>query len=106
VEFPGKPGVTATSGRAVLTGVKLTDGREIECRALVLCSGTFLNGLMHTGTQSRAGGRFGEQASVGLTEKFVKLGFQTGRLKTGTPPRLSLKSIDLKRSPTGRFRCT
>jgi tRNA uridine 5-carboxymethylaminomethyl modification enzyme len=88
--------MAAANATAHVTTVKLGDGSEIECKALILCSGTFLNGLMHTGTRSTVGGRFGEPASVGLTEKFIRLGFQTGRLKTGTPPRLSLKTIDLK----------
>jgi tRNA uridine 5-carboxymethylaminomethyl modification enzyme len=87
--------VELRAGRTSISGVILSDGSEVSCRAVVLCSGTFLNGLMHTGTTSRVGGRFGEPASVGLTEKFVRLGFQTGRLKTGTPPRLSLKTINL-----------
>jgi tRNA uridine 5-carboxymethylaminomethyl modification enzyme len=78
-----------------VAGVRLSDGTEISCKALILCSGTFLNGLMHTGTETRVGGRYGEPASVGLTEKFSRLGFLTGRLKTGTPPRLSLKTIHL-----------
>lgn len=78
-----------------LKGVVLADGRTIASRSVVLCSGTFLNGVMHTGLRMTEGGRFGESASHGLTEQFTALGFRTGRLKTGTPPRLSLKSIDL-----------
>jgi tRNA uridine 5-carboxymethylaminomethyl modification enzyme len=71
------------------------DNLKVECAALVLCSGTFLNGLMHTGKVTTPGGRFQEPASLGLTEKFSAMGFVTGRLKTGTPPRLDLRSIDL-----------
>lgn len=74
-------------------GVKIAAGEEIHCKALILCSGTFLNGLMHTGLNSTKGGRFGEQASEGLTESFLRLGFVAGRLKTGTPPRLRKNSI-------------
>ncbi|MBP1691680.1 MAG: tRNA uridine 5-carboxymethylaminomethyl modification enzyme mnmG, partial [Bacteroidetes bacterium] len=77
-----------------ISGVSLDNGLKIACRALILCSGTFLNGLMHTGEISHAGGRFGEAASTGITEKLLSLGFQSGRLKTGTPPRLELDSID------------
>lgn len=82
------------SGRN-MEGLVLSDGREIATSCMVLCSGTFLNAVMHTGLQTIEGGRFGEAASRGLTERFASLGFRTGRLKTGTPPRLSLKSIDL-----------
>jgi len=81
--------------RGKVVGVLLANGRRISCSALVLCSGTFLNAVMHTGTTAHPGGRFGEPASTGLTERFASLGFKTGRLKTGTPPRLSLKTIDL-----------
>jgi tRNA uridine 5-carboxymethylaminomethyl modification enzyme len=92
IDMPVMAGKTV---KASMTGVRLADGSAIECKALVLCSGTFLNGLMHTGIRTTVGGRFGEPASIGLTEKFARLGFTTGRLKTGTPPRLSLKTIDL-----------
>lgn len=79
-------------------GIRLNGGRKIRCSALVLCNGTFLNGLMHTGESSTVGGRFGEAASTGVTEKLAGLGFTAGRLKTGTPPRLSLRTIDLSRT--------
>ena len=69
-------------------------GTRIECKALILCTGTFLNGLMHTGENAKVGGRFGEQASLGITELLKSVGFTVGRLKTGTPPRLSKKTID------------
>lgn len=77
-----------------IVGVKTTNGEEIKCKALIVCSGTFLNGLMHTGTSSIKGGRFGEPPSVGLTESIVKMGFAAGRLKTGTPARLKKDSIN------------
>jgi tRNA uridine 5-carboxymethylaminomethyl modification enzyme len=77
-----------------LKGALSGGGERIVCKCLVLCSGTFLNGLMHTGEKSIAGGRFGESASLGLAESLAGLGFNRGRLKTGTPPRLSRKSID------------
>ncbi len=66
----------------------------INCSAVIVSSGTFLNGLMHTGLVAKEGGRFGENASTGLTEKLNSLGFVFGRLKTGTPPRLLKESID------------
>ncbi|MEW5844537.1 MAG: tRNA uridine-5-carboxymethylaminomethyl(34) synthesis enzyme MnmG [Bacteroidota bacterium] len=77
-----------------IIGVRTKKGDEIGCKALVVCSGTFLNGLMHTGLNATKGGRFGEQSAVGLTESLVKLGFESGRLKTGTPPRLRKDSIN------------
>jgi tRNA uridine 5-carboxymethylaminomethyl modification enzyme len=73
----------------------LTGNNEyIQCKAIIICSGTFLNGKMHTGLKNTIGGRFGEGASLGLTDSMLKLGFQTGRLKTGTPPRVSKNSVD------------
>jgi tRNA uridine 5-carboxymethylaminomethyl modification enzyme len=78
-----------------IAGVLITGGREIACGAVVLCSGTFLNAVMFTGLTRSEGGRFGESASCGLSDRFASVGFRTGRLKTGTPPRLSLKTIDL-----------
>ena len=76
-------------------GCVLTDGRILACSSLILCSGTFLNAIMHTGTYSAQGGRFGEPSSSGVSERLIDIGFKTGRLKTGTPPRLSKKTIDL-----------
>jgi tRNA uridine 5-carboxymethylaminomethyl modification enzyme len=75
-------------------GVVTVKNGEIPCKALILSSGTFLNALMHTGMTSTKGGRFGEQASTGITESLIKLGFEAGRLKTGTPPRLKKDSIN------------
>lgn len=77
-----------------IVGVKTQNGLEISCGALIVCSGTFLNGLMHTGFTSTKGGRFGEPPSIGLTESIVKMGFESGRLKTGTPARLRKGSIN------------
>ncbi|MFO7525117.1 MAG: tRNA uridine-5-carboxymethylaminomethyl(34) synthesis enzyme MnmG [Ignavibacteriaceae bacterium] len=77
-----------------VTGIKTASGKEIFCKAIILSSGTFLNGLMHTGTNAQKGGRFGEKPSTGITESLVRLGFEYGRLKTGTPPRLKKDSID------------
>ncbi len=70
-------------------------GRRLECKALVICSGTFLNAIMHTGLDQKTGGRYEEPASNTLSDFFHGLGFETGRLKTGTPPRVALDSIDL-----------
>ncbi|HOI29014.1 MAG TPA: tRNA uridine-5-carboxymethylaminomethyl(34) synthesis enzyme MnmG [Melioribacteraceae bacterium] len=77
-----------------IAGVRTLKGSEIKCKALIVCSGTFLNGLMHTGMESVSGGRFGEQPSIGLTDSLIKMGFEAGRLKTGTPPRLHKDSIN------------
>jgi tRNA uridine 5-carboxymethylaminomethyl modification enzyme len=77
-----------------IEGVITTSGIEYSCKALILSSGTFLNGKMHTGLKSIEGGRFGEKSSNQITESLHKLGFISGRLKTGTPPRLSKTSIN------------
>lgn len=77
-----------------IAGVETKNNQFFQCSALIICAGTFLNGLMHTGLRKTVGGRFGEESSVGITDSLVKLGFKTGRLKTGTPPRLSKDSID------------
>lgn len=77
-----------------IVGVKTSSGKEIKCKAVIITAGTFLNGVMHTGLNATKGGRFGEKASTGLTEKLVSLGFKFDRLKTGTPPRLLSSSIN------------
>jgi tRNA uridine 5-carboxymethylaminomethyl modification enzyme len=77
-------------------GIVTTKGESFRCICLVLCTGTFLNALMHTGEETVHGGRYKEAASTGLTERFAELGFTTGRLKTGTPPRLASDSIDFE----------
>jgi len=82
-----------TRGKKI-EGVITAKGVEINCKAVVLSSGTFLNGLMHVGLKSTSGGRFGEKSSQGITETLIKLGFEAGRLKTGTPPRLAKNSIN------------
>jgi tRNA uridine 5-carboxymethylaminomethyl modification enzyme len=79
-----------------ISAVLLNPGGWLACGALVVCGGTFLNAVMHTGSSQSTGGRYGEQRSVGLSDRFSSLGFTVGRLKTGTPPRVSMKSIDLK----------
>ncbi len=77
-------------------GVALLDGRELRATSVVVTTGTFLNGIVHVGDVSRAAGRAGEPASVHLGEQLRALGFRVGRLKTGTPPRLSKASIDFE----------
>lgn len=75
-------------------GVRTGLGKTIRCRAVVLTSGTFMNGIMHIGERQLGGGRAGEKASHGITEQLVGLGFEAGRMKTGTPPRVDGRSID------------
>lgn len=77
-----------------ICGVELQDSRRLEARAVVVATGTFLNGLVHTGRRTYAAGRAGEPASTELAEDLKKQGFPVGRLKTGTPPRLDGRTID------------
>src|ERR1700739_1516981 len=78
----------------VITGM----GIEFKAKAVVLTNGTFLNGLIHIGEKNFSGGRTGEKAAFGITEQLAKLGFETGRMKTGTPPRLDGRSIDYSKT--------
>ncbi len=78
-------------------GVSTEDGRKIFSKACVLTTGTFLGGLMHTGEEKTKGGRVGEKASYSLSDAIAGLGLQMGRMKTGTPPRLSKKTIDFSK---------
>ena len=75
-------------------GVKTRMGVVIECDRVVLTAGTFLEGVMHCGDASAEGGRAGDQASHGITQRLVELGFETGRMKTGTPARLDARTIN------------
>ncbi|WDF55437.1 tRNA uridine-5-carboxymethylaminomethyl(34) synthesis enzyme MnmG [Mucilaginibacter sp. KACC 22063] len=75
-------------------GVKTSIGVEIEAEAVVLTNGTFLNGTIHIGEKRFGGGRTGEKAATGLTEQLVELGFEAGRMKTGTPPRVDGRSLN------------
>lgn len=87
-----------TSGpKPEVRGVKTRMGVEFTCRAVVLTSGTFLGGLMHCGASHAEGGRAGDAASHGITECLRKVGFETGRMKTGTPARLDARTIDFER---------
>lgn len=81
----------------VCCGVVTGMGLEIEARAVVLTNGTFLNGLIHIGEKQLGGGRAGEKAATGITEQLVGLGFEAGRMKTGTPPRIDGRSLDYTR---------
>ena len=77
-----------------IKGVKTGLGIEISCKSVIVSSGTFLNGLIHIGDKQIGGGRSGEKASYGMTEQLEELGFQSGRMKTGTPPRVDGRSLD------------
>lgn len=87
-------GVTVNALGSEVTGVVTSKNGEIASRTVILTNGTFLNGLIHIGDESFSAGRIGESASIGITESLVQLGFETGRLKTGTPPRIKRDSID------------
>lgn len=103
---PATPGAEADPNRDNLrsaaqthriTGVRTRMGVEFTCRAVVLTSGTFLGGLMHCGTSHAEGGRAGDAASHGITECLRRIGFESGRMKTGTPARLDARTIDFER---------
>jgi len=94
-------------------GVYTGMGIEIAAKAVVLTNGTFLNGIIHIGEKQFGGGRAGESAARGITEQLVELGFEAGRMKTGTPPRIDGRTIDYSRceiqpgdDPAGRFSYT
>lgn len=78
----------------VVCGVVTSMGLEIKAKAVVLTNGTFLNGIIHIGEKQFGGGRTGEKSAKGLTEDLVKYGFVSGRMKTGTPPRIDGRSLD------------
>ncbi len=77
-----------------IKGVKTSLGLEISAKSVVLTNGTFLNGLIHIGEKQFGGGRAGEKAATGITETLINLGFESGRMKTGTPPRVDGRSLD------------
>ena len=85
-------GLIVEEGKVI--GVKTAIGIEIKSKTVVLTNGTFLNGLIHIGEKQFGGGRAGEGAATGITENLVELGFETGRMKTGTPPRVDGRSLD------------
>ena len=80
------------------SGVLTKMGVEIKSKSVILCNGTFLNGLIHLGEKNYKGGRSGEPAAEGITKQLIDLGFTHGRMKTGTPPRLDGRSIDYKKT--------
>ena len=104
-ELDRQPGIRWVTGRAgrilaehgAATGITLEAGDRLACKAVVVTTGTFLNGLIHIGPETRSAGRAGEPASHELAESLKALGFRWGRLKTGTPPRLDRRSIDFRR---------
>ena len=104
-------GLVVKDGR--VCGVRTGMGLEIPGRSVVLTNGTFLNGIIHIGEKQFGGGRAGESAARGITEQLVALGFEAGRMKTGTPPRIDGRSIDYSRTevqpgdePAGKFSYT
>lgn len=86
------PGLIIKNG--VCKGIVTSLGLEIEGDAVVLTNGTFLNGLIHIGEKQFGGGRAGEKSATGITEQLMSLGFESGRMKTGTPPRIDGRSLD------------
>jgi len=80
-----------------VVGVKTSLGIEVKGKSVVLTNGTFLNGLIHIGDKNFGGGRAGERAATGITEQLVCLGFESGRMKTGTPPRVDGRSLDFSK---------
>ncbi|MFM7767518.1 MAG: FAD-dependent oxidoreductase, partial [Bacteroidota bacterium] len=85
-------GITVDNGG--VTGVTTSMGVTFKSKAVVLTNGTSLNGLIHIGEKRFGGGRTGEKASTGITEQLISLGFESGRMKTGTPPRIDGRSLD------------
>ncbi len=85
-----------------VVGVRTESGENIRCSCVVLCSGTFLNGVLHTGKEQRSGGRIGENASTSISDLLNSYGLERGRLKTGTPPRIFAESIDYSKTEVTR----
>ena len=84
-------GIVVKDGRVI--GVRTGIGLEIPSKSVVLTNGTFLNGIIHIGEKQFGGGRAGEKAATGITEQLLELGFESGRMKTGTPPRIDGRSL-------------
>jgi tRNA uridine 5-carboxymethylaminomethyl modification enzyme len=89
-------GVVVSGG--AIKSVRLSDGSQILCKAAIVTAGTFLNGVIYTGLHKVAAGRAGDMPALGMTESLVKIGFKSGRLKTGTPPRLHRDTIDFSKT--------
>lgn len=85
--------IISADGKSI-EGIVTGMGISFKAKAIVLTNGTFLNGIIHIGEKQIGGGRTGESASIGITEQLVKLGFVSGRMKTGTPPRIDSRSLD------------
>ena len=83
-----------TTEKGAVTGIVTKMGVEISAKSVILCNGTFLNGLIHLGKKNYKGGRSGEPSAEGITKQLIELGFTSGRMKTGTPPRLDGRTID------------
>ena len=94
---PNRDNLRSAAQTYRITGVRTRMGVEFTCRAVVLTSGTFLGGLMHCGASHAEGGRAGDAASHGITECLRRIGFESGRMKTGTPARLDARTIDFER---------
>lgn len=94
---PNRDNLRSAAQTYRITGVRTRMGVEFTCRAVVLTSGTFLGGLMHCGISHAEGGRAGDAASHGITECLRRIGFESGRMKTGTPARLDARTIDFER---------
>ena len=94
---PNRDNLRSAAQTHRITGVRTRMGIEFTCRAVVLTSGTFLGGLMHCGASHAEGGRAGDAASHGITECLRRIGFESGRMKTGTPARLDARTIDFER---------
>ena len=88
-------GIVIENGK--IRGVKTAMGLVFRAKSVILTNGTFLNGLIHVGEKQFGGGRAGERASTGITEQLVDLGFDSGRMKTGTPPRVDGRSLDFSK---------
>jgi tRNA uridine 5-carboxymethylaminomethyl modification enzyme len=91
---PNTPSPEERGRRGEVIGVITGMGIQIFAKSVVLTNGTFLNGIIHLGEKQFGGGRAGEKASTGITEQLIQLGFQSGRMKTGTPPRIDGRSLD------------
>ncbi|MDQ4140568.1 MAG: tRNA uridine-5-carboxymethylaminomethyl(34) synthesis enzyme MnmG [Bacteroidota bacterium] len=87
--------ILVEKGRAV--GIRTALGIEFKSKAVILTNGTFLNGVIHIGEKQFGGGRAAERAATGITEQLISLGFESGRMKTGTPPRVDGRSLDYSR---------
>lgn len=88
-------GLITDNNKAI--GIITSLGLKIYAKTIILTNGTFLNGLIHVGEKNFGGGRAGERASIGITADLIKLGFDSGRMKTGTPPRVDKRSIDFSK---------